>query len=39
MGVSGICMLETNINKFSKGNKSHVDLSKETKVYSIGEEI
>ena len=26
-----ICMLETNVNKLSEGNKYHVDLKTETK--------
>ena len=32
-----ICMLETNVNKYSEVNKSHVDLKTETKGDDIRE--
>ena len=39
MGVSGICMLETNVINFSEETKSHVDLKPKTKENDIRKEI
>ena len=39
MVVSGICMLETNVNNSSEKNKADADFKTEIKSYSFKEEI